>query len=33
VFHLVIEELGAPTQLPQREAGGIAGGITGTGPQ
>jgi hypothetical protein len=30
---LVIEELGAAAQFPQRDAGGIANGIAGPGPQ
>ena len=30
---LAVEELGAPAQLPQRDAGGIADGVAGPGPQ
>jgi len=32
-LELGIEELGAPTQLPQRDAGGVAGHVAGAGPQ
>jgi hypothetical protein len=32
-LELAIEELGAPSQLPQRDADGIAHDVAGAGPQ
>ncbi len=32
-FELAVEELGAPSQLPQGDAGGVADDIAGAGPQ
>ena len=30
---LAVQELGAPPQFPQRDAGGVAGDVAGAGPQ
>ena len=32
-LELAVEELGAPAELPQRDASGVADDVAGTGPQ